>query len=435
MRNKISDGNLITLKNGLKIWTIPKPSKYCMAQDKVHLGVYIFSGINTESKKEIEYSHILEHLVAVLPSKKYPDSRENNNLMEKNGITAYGTVDDYKTHIWLEGLPKRFNLMFDMFVNGLLEFDVDDTIFDQEITAVLTELTDLLNNPFLNFEEYQSKSLFPNHSLSLPLTHHIDNTKKATPQKLKNYFHRLLNPQNMIIYISGKIKHNVLIDARETIKSIFSTLKRPKIPAFSMTKLMSYRPIRRKPPGVYFVKNDTPTTKVEWVWPIETTFNNKNVYIFETFESIIRDKMFDELRMNKGLIYNIKIDNNYDPTNKYLSFISISTDVVGKKVLLKTIQEFARIVDTLLSKITHDNILQHRRKLYRDYQDKYADCSVDSPLEVHIDNLLFTGKTISLESEMKNYLKVTLSDVRHIIKKYITLDKMYMFYSGKYKIL
>lgn len=436
MKNyKIADGDVCELSNGIRIWTIDKPQKHCKTQDKVHIGIYIYSGLFTEEPAHTEYNHIIEHLIAMLPSKKYPDSRSNNTLMEKNGITAFGTVDDYKTHIWLEGFNGNFDLMLDLFSNGLLEFTVDDGIYKQEITAVLTELTDWYNNPFLKMEELQRKILFPNHPQSVPIKDHISNVKKATPQKLEKYFKRLLDPKRMLIYISGNLTQSRFDYGIKTMFNKFKNLKTPSSPALNYNKLKNYVPHNRKPKDVYFIRSDTSTTKIEWVWLTNKKYGSKEAYISEALESIMQDKLFDELRMDKGLVYSIKISAISDPINEYLSHITASTDVIGKDNLKKVMKEFIEFINRMPYSITKDDILQFRRKLYRSYQDKFGDCTLDLPLEVHAENLLFLRKTKSLEKEMNDYLNISLKDIRNFVKKYINTKNMYIFYSGKYKLL
>ncbi len=431
----LPDGKIVTLKNGLRIWTIPKPSKDCKTYDKVHLGLFIYSGLYTERKEEIEYNHFLEHLLAVFPSKKYPKSRDNNSLLEKNGITALGTVDEYKTHIWLEGLPDSFDLMIDYFINGLLDFKVDDSIFRQEKIAVLTELTDTLNDPFCKLDELYQNILYPGHPLSLPMSYHIYNVKRTTPQKLEDYFKRMLNPKYMIVYVSGNLSERGYQIAISKFSNMLSDFKIPKaIPALDMKRLENYNPIKRKAPNVYYIKNDTPTTKMEWIWLTNTKIGDVQDDILDAIESILKDKLFDQLRMYKGLIYTIKIYKHTDPINKYISNLNVSTDVIGKKALLKTMKEFARIINTLDQTITHDDLLQYRRKKYREYQDKFGYCNLETPIENHIEKLLFIGKTKSLEIEMEEKLNVTLPQIKNCIKEYFTLDKSYIFYSGRHKI-
>lgn len=423
----ISDGYIKTLPNGLRIWIIPKPSKHCKSHDKVHIGLYIYNGTNTENEASVEYSHILEHLLAVFPSAKYPNSRNNNSLLELNGITSFGTVENYKTHIWLEGLPKVFNLMLDVFINGLTDFSVDDTIFEQEKVAVLTELTDLLNDPFLKLDELQHNTLFKGHPISIPMKKHISNVKLAKPTQLEKFFKNMLTPHNMIIYISGKLGKNVYKNAVDLLTKTFTNLKNPK-QSLKITRLNRKLPTQ----NVHFIKNNTTTTEIKWTWLTYIKHGEYNCYIVDAIHSMLKDLLFDELRMNKGLIYSLKTECVCDPINKKLSFLTISTNVIGKHQLIKLLTYFETLVKHL--KFNTDSLLQYKRKTYRDYQDKFGDCTLDHPVDTHIDNLLYTNNPISIEDDLKQRLNIKLTDVNNFIKKHFTLDRLYTFYSGKHSL-
>lgn len=429
----IPDGEIHTLSNGLRIWTMPNPMKDCKQRDKVHIGVLIYSGTYTEYTGETEYNHIIEHLIAVLPSEKYPNSRHNNILMEQNGISAFGTVDDYKTHVWLEGFNGNFDLMFDLFSNGLIGFHVDNVVFKQEISAVLTELTDWCNNPFLKLDEFQHKLLYPNHPISIPIKHHIANVKSATPEKVENYFNRILDPKRTIIYVSGKLNNRSYKYAINKIRDTFKHLTSPSNPALNYNKLANYKPKNIKN-NIYFVKSNTSTTKIEWLWLTNVKYGDYECYIIEAIVSIMQDKLFDYLRMDKGLIYTIKLESVCDPINTYLSNLKASTDVINKNTLKKVIKQFVIFIDELEYSITHDDLLQFRRKIYRKYQDKLSNCTLESMIENHADNLLFLNTTHSLKYELNKYLNISLKDIRTFIKNVINNDRMYIFYSGKHKL-
>ena len=94
---------------------------------------------------------------------------------------------------------------------------------------------------------------------------------------------------------------------------------------------------------------------------------------------------------------------------------------------------YASIIASLEGEIKEDDIKQYKLKIYRDYQDKFGNCTLDGIIETHMENLLFIGKSTSLNTQLNKYLSVTLKDVKTFIKKHLTLDKVYMFYSGPHK--
>lgn len=435
---KFNGNEIITLKNGLKLIFSPKPKKSCISTDEVHVGFYVFSGVYTESPKNSEYSHILEHIMAQFPSEKYPDSRNTNLLLERYGVSPRGTVDEYVTHVWLEGLKQSIDVMIDVFINGIFKFQVDENVFEQEKIAAITELTEKLMDPHLDFIEYINKSLFPNHPISRPMKVHIASAKKASPRSMESFFKKFLNPDRMVVYIAGNTPDKgryTMPNIKRFLSDVLSNLPRVSNPSTNLNVLSRYRPRSRKSPGIYYMKNTAATvTTIHYVWLTNVKHREKDTYVLDAIQYILRDILFDELRTQKGLIYTIKVDSQNDPINRKLSYIEFNVDVINKRKLIKVLKEFNRIIRDLALTISEDDVLQYRRKLYRQYQSKFSDCSVNSKVKLHAKDLLFDSPISTPDEELQKYLTVSRKDIAEVIKKKITTNKLYTFYCGKYKV-
>ena len=73
-----------TLKNGLRVAIDQSPTETKLLE----VGVFILGGFYTENRKTVQYYHFLEHLLADMTSKKWPDAEKNIKRLSRKGIKS-----------------------------------------------------------------------------------------------------------------------------------------------------------------------------------------------------------------------------------------------------------------------------------------------------------------------------------------------------------
>lgn len=412
--------DVIRLKNGVKIWYIPNRKSKLL-----NIGFWTLGGYSMETKATLEYYHFLEHMLADFTSSKYPNGLQNNKILKTLGVDLQGEVENNTMHIWLEGHARAADVMLDMVTHGILDYQLDLERFKQEQEAIITELQGYQNDPFLTLEEYRERKLYPRHSVSATLEERIRNIKKSTPKSLSKFYKESVIPERIIVYVSG-----YLPNAKENLRHLKRSLsKLPKRkPLLTLTQLRNYRPSESFKPNVYTVKlSGNHTQRVDFVW--KTGHMNefhRDYEVFDALEMLFKMKLFDILRIDKGLIYSVKIKPRYDNTNEHLSYFAIELEVNSRKNIKPTIEATLGFVSDL-NAITENDLLQCKREETNRYEGMLLDRNQLDYAWDYVPAILM-NEYIPYSKMMHNkFQDITLKNIKHTIRTHLAVEKAYVF--------
>lgn len=415
--SKNFSSKVIHLKNGLKIWYLPnRKSKL------VNVGFWTLGGMAMETKETLEYYHFLEHMVADFTSEKYPNGSQNNKSLKSIGVDLQGQVEDLTMHIWMEGHSRASDVMIDMLVNTLLHYKMDPKRFEQERESIVTELQGHKNDPFHVLEEFREKILYPNHALSATLNDRIRNTKKATIKKLSNFFKKAVLTGRTIVYVSGYLENPD--KSLKLLKTKLSKMKKSK-PLVSLNEYKNYKPspISNKNMKRITLK-ESYTSRIQLIWKVPLTEFNDNTKYLYAFESILKTRLFDLLRIQLGLIYNVTVESTFDILNENLSTYIIELEVSTKNNIQPTINATLDFIDKM--DISENDLRQAKLEETNDYEGNKLNCNLDKYFD-YISYLLTNRKIVSFRKKHINFQSLKLKKLKEILRKLIPTQNVFIF--------
>ena len=126
---------LTKLDNNMKVLTIPIKNI-----NLVYVELSLKLGSDNETDKQLEITHVLEHLFSSYTSDKYPRAKEIMSLLKKYGISNNASVNNNTSKYYFKLHKRHLKFILDLLYITFTKFKIDSTIFKQEISSVKEEI-------------------------------------------------------------------------------------------------------------------------------------------------------------------------------------------------------------------------------------------------------------------------------------------------------
>jgi len=205
----------ITLKNGLRIITMPQKSTQA-----VTVLVLVGTGSKYEKKDINGISHFLEHMF-FKGTKNRPDKLEIAETLDKiGGIYNAFTGEDYTGYfakVAASQLDVALDWVSDIFLNSLLP----EKEMEKEKGVITEEINMIYDNPMAHVGVLWSKLLYGDQPAGWDIAGTKESVSRMTRQKLSDYMGSQYVASNTIVCVAGQIKN----DTEDKIKKYFSGSK------------------------------------------------------------------------------------------------------------------------------------------------------------------------------------------------------------------
>jgi len=216
----------VTLKNGLRIITVPQKSTQA-----VTVLVLVGTGSKYETKEISGISHFLEHMF-FKGTKKRPDKLEIAETLDKiGGIYNAFTGEDYTCYFAkVEAL--QFDLALDWASDIYLQSILPEKEAQKEKRVIIEEINMLNDNPMVYVEILWNKLLYGDQPAGWDIAGTKESVSSINRQKLLNYMKSQYVASNTIVCVAGNIKNSQVIEkVKKSFASIGTTppLQKPKV--------------------------------------------------------------------------------------------------------------------------------------------------------------------------------------------------------------
>jgi len=203
-----------TLKNGIRIVTKNMP--YARS---VSMGVWVNVGARDESALESGLSHFIEHMIfkgtkkrsAFQIAKEFDAIGGNTNAFTTMENTCYyARVIDSHTETMVD-------ILSDIFVNSV--FDPGEV--DKERPVILQEIGMVEDSPDEYVHMLSGQNFWGENPLGRSILGTPENLARFDAPIIKNFFHRLYQPDRIVISAAGNIDHPRLV---ELVEPVFGTI-------------------------------------------------------------------------------------------------------------------------------------------------------------------------------------------------------------------
>ncbi len=196
------------LKNGIRILSLKMPHTR-----SVSMGVWVNVGARDEKPTESGLSHFIEHMIfkgtrrrsAYQIAKEFDAIGGHTNAFTTMENTCYhGKVMD--TH-----MDTMVDILSDIFLNSVF----DPLEIEKERPVILQEIKMVKESPDEYVHLLSGKNFWGDNPLGRSILGSQENIVQFDADQIKNYFHRLYQPDRIVVSVAGNVDHTHLIDRLE----------------------------------------------------------------------------------------------------------------------------------------------------------------------------------------------------------------------------
>lgn len=331
---------LTTLLNGIKI-----VSEYTPHYKSFSMGFWFNVGSRDESSSENGISHFIEHMLFKGTGKR--TSKQITDAIEASGGYINAFTSKEQICIYVRGLEEYFEKYFDVLSDMIQNSLFKESHVKTEAGVIIEELNDIEDNPEeLIFDKFETE-LYKGNTLANPIIGTKDNIKSFNPTLLRKFTQKHFTTNNLIISVSGSIKHEKIL----------------KLVDSKITELKTGSPIIRKSVNKnsshdVFIQKD-----INQIYTILGTntygFNDKRRLYVKVLSTLLGEnsgsKLFQAVREKYGMAYQINTFlNSYIDTSSFGIFFSTNEANWEKanKIVLKQINDLknGKLTDKELKK-------------------------------------------------------------------------------------
>ena len=278
------------LKNGIRIVTKKMP--YTRS---VSMGVWVNVGARDESQSESGLSHFIEHMIFKGTRKRsaFQIAKEFDAI---GGHTnAFTTMENtcYHARVMDTHTETMVDILSDIFINSVF----DPVEVDKERPVILQEIGMVEDSPDEYIHVLSGRNFWGENPLGRSILGTPDNISKFDARMIKDFFHRLYQPDRIVISAAGNLDHQHLVDMVE--------------PAFETIHRGNGFPQRATPPGRSAV--DLNRRDLEQMHICLSAkglpITDQRRYAFSLLNTILggnmSSRLFQEIREKRGLAYNV----------------------------------------------------------------------------------------------------------------------------------
>ena len=197
--------NKTELKNGIRILSQKMPHTR-----SVSMGVWVNVGARDEQPAESGLSHFIEHMIfkgtrrrsAYQIAKEFDAIGGHTNAFTTMENTCYhGKVMDTHTDTMVD-------ILSDIFLNSVF----DPREIEKERPVILQEIKMVKESPDEYVHLLSGKNFWGDNPLGRSILGSQENIIQFDADRIKNYFHRLYQPDRIVVSVAGNVDHKHLTD-------------------------------------------------------------------------------------------------------------------------------------------------------------------------------------------------------------------------------
>lgn len=407
-----------TLKNGLRVMTVPMPSV-----ESATLTIWARTGSRFEKESLGGISHFLEHM-AFKGGKRYPTAKVVAEAVDSLGAANNASTSKEWTNYWIklraDVIERGFDILFDMLLTPALR----QTDIDREKGVILEEMAMYEDTPMAKIGDVFENLIFKGESLGRD----IIGTKKSVTSLTKNdfvsYRKHHYYPENMLITVSGGVTpakiEKLALKYTALLKKTDQDLQYPK------------DIFRQNRPQVLLKTKKTDQAHLIFGFRTDKR-GHKEKYTEAVLAAILgggmSSRLWTEVREKRGLAYAVRTASEHYLDSGYLATYA--------GVPIKKISEAIKIMKQEYQKITQENKISPKELTKaKEYLKGHLALSLEDTEDVNqffgIDELLL-GKMRTPQEVYRKIDAVTGAQVTTFAKKFFQSQGLNLAVIGPYQ--
>ncbi|MBI4744425.1 MAG: insulinase family protein [Actinobacteria bacterium] len=405
--------NRSILDNGIRVLTEMLPQVR-----SVTLGFWVGVGSRDEAEELSGASHFLEHML-FKGTEKYSARQISETFDSLGGELNAFSAKEYTcfyARLLDEHVPIGVEILSDMLQNTL--FRGNDISSEREV--VLEEINLYEDTPDDRIHDLFASELWSNHPLGKAVLGHMDTVSNFTREEVVNFFKQHYVSNNIVVAAAGHIDHNELVSL---INKYF--VLNGKI-AFTRKLFV---PEVESHIAVYN-KN---TEQAHICYGTQGLYaKHEDRFALAILDNILgggmSSRLFQEIREKKGLVYSIY---SYSSLYSETGLFSIYAGTRPSKT-----EQVVRLIQEEIAKLVEDGVMLEELDRSKNHLKGELVLSLESTSH-RMSRLgkfeLCEGEFLSLDELVERIDKVTLDDVKRIIRNIFDPNKMVLTVIGPFK--
>jgi zinc protease len=369
------------------------------ASDIVAAGMY-FRGGSTMLTREHAGIEKLALTVAAKATEHYPKEQLNKALESMNTQIGVSATMDYSS-LDLLCVKQNFEKSWDIFADVLRAplFEAQDVELERQ--KMLSRIKQMKDDPDSYLNNLCTSVFYLDHPYAVDVNGTEDAVSAFAAADLKNYLNGRLMTSHMLLVVVG---NTTRADVERMVQKSFGTLPQG---TYTPTRPPA---VQHQQPSLKMVQRDLPTNYIRGMFPAPA-FGSTESYAMRIAGSVLRDRLFEEVRTKRGL--------SYAPSGGTGNFFSnygfvYVTAVHPDTTVMVMIAELKRLKQEKLSnKQLRDKINVFITGYYLQNESNQSQASTLARYEL-------SGEGCKQADRLVEHLKkVTPDDILNVCKKYV----------------
>lgn len=415
-KNVMHKHKLTTLKNGLRLITIPMPQV-----ESVSVMVGVGAGSRYETKGVSGLFHFIEHM-AFKGTKKRPTAFGISSEVDGVGGQFNAFTSKDFTGYWIKLASKHQELAFDILSDMLLNSLFKAKEIKREKGVIIEEINFNEDTPPRRALEDFIRLLYGDNPMGWDLSGKKENIRQIKREDFLQYINRLYFSKNMAVAVAGKVNEDKVI---ELARKYFKGLKKSGKKRTKSIKLSQKRPktklVLKKTEQAHFCLG------VPGYW-----YSHPDRFVKAVLATILgqgmSSRLFIEIRERRGLAYYVKCEPDFYTDSGFL--------VVQAGVKLEKVDEAIKVVINEFQKLMDSKVGQKELKKAKEFLKGRLILALEDSQNVasrYSGQILLEKKIRTPEKAMELFDKVTSEDIQRVAKDIFKPKNLNLAMIGPYK--
>ena len=410
--------------NGTKIILIPEKKFKSM------LITFTFKiGSKYEPIELSGISHFLEHML-FKGTKKYPNHKIINTLLDSNGIDFNAYTSNNVTGYYFKCLPndEKLILILKIAYEMLFKSLIRQKDINIERNVIIQEYNDMIDNPNHYIDELIDNLAFKGHVLSQSVIGNVKSINNVDRKNLCYFYEKYYHPKNLFISVSGNIPNYFLKLLNEHF--IHSKIKQQFIynkPLF----LFPYEKIGLKLEDRIFIKEKKMEQNQLCLLFNTDGLYDENINSYRLIANILggnmSSRLFVKIREEMGLAYSINCNlTNYQESGCFIIYTKVEPNKTAE-CLSAIIREIKKLSKTIKTKELNSNKVNYIDIFKTEFDNL-------NNINDYYDNQFLFMPSIELpENRIKKINKVTLDNIKQLSNNLFKKENLKVLCYGQCK--
>ncbi|PIW69233.1 MAG: hypothetical protein COW08_08270 [Ignavibacteriales bacterium CG12_big_fil_rev_8_21_14_0_65_30_8] len=339
-------------------------------------------------------------IVAQEATKNYPKDKLNSMLEMMDSKIFSNSNMDYSS-LQLTCVKDNFEPSWNIFADVLLNPVFDKADVDVQRAQIISAIKQTVDNADPYLGQLSTDAFYTDHPYSISVSGTIETVSSFTPNQLKSYLANRMKTSEMLLVVVGNTNR---ADVEKMVQASFW-----KLPVGNF-KNISYPEVNHQAPSIKVVKRDLPTNYIQGSFS-SPSFGTKDFYTMRIASSILRDRLFQEVRTNRGLSYAPAAGSATRFSNFGFIYVTAVNPDTTIKVMRAEVEKISseKVTDSELRNKVNVMITQY----YLGNETNASQANILAAFEL-------SGAGYTESAKYTNYMqKVTTDDILNVCKKYM----------------